>query len=481
MDKNGLFDYIEQNQHIFTDLSDQIWALAELSLLEYQSMDAYVKVLKKLDFAVETGVAGVKTAFTGTYGSGKPIIGILGEYDALSGLSQESGIAKRQELQKGGCGHGCGHNLLGAGALAAAAAVKKYLEEKGPGSGTVIFYGCPGEEGGAGKAFMAQKGLFYGLDAALTWHPGDVNEVNTGSCLSSLQVEYTFEGLAAHAAGCPHLGRSALDAVELMNIGVQFLREHMPKSDSIHYAITDAGGDSPNVVQPMARVLYMVRSDKVKKAQALLARVENIAKGAAQMTETKLSRRFIDGTADIVPNKAMEQAIYRNLTSAPLPAYTQAEWDFAKDVFSTYTPDELPGFAPKFDEEIEDYVKKVSENGMRPLNDFIVPFFHSKQVMPGSTDVGDVSWQTPTAQLNCVTIASGTPGHSWQTVAQGKSSVAHKGMLLAAKVLAATAADLFEQPWLLESAKTEWKEKAASGYVCPVEEGVIPTAVQNRD
>lgn len=481
MDKNGLFSYIDQNAQLFTDLSDEIWNLAELSLLEYQSADAYIKVLSDLGFVLETGIAGVKTAFSGTYGSGKPVIGILGEFDALSGLSQKAGIAEHIELQKGGCGHGCGHNLLGAGALAAAAAIKKYLEAKGPESGTVVFYGCPGEEGGAGKAFMAQKGLFYGLDAALTWHPGDVNEVSTGSCMSSLQVEYTFEGVAAHAAGCPHLGRSALDAVELMNIGVQFLREHMPKTDCLHYAITDAGGDSPNVVQPMARVLYMVRSDNVKKAQALLSRVENIAKGAAQMTETKLSRRFIDGTADVVPNKALEQAIYQNLVSLRLPEYVAEEWDFAKQIISTYSPDELPGFAPKFDDGIEDYVKKVSENGTRPLNDFVVPFFHSKQVMPGSTDVGDVSWQTPTAQLNCVTIASGTPGHSWQIVSQGKSSVAHKGMLLAAKVLAATAADIYEQPWLLKAAKTEWTEKTASGYVCPIEDGVIPTAVQNRD
>ena len=480
MEKKDLFDYIDQNQQVFCDLSDEIWGLAELSLLEYQSMEAFVKVMKAQGFAVETGVAGVKTAFTGTYGSGKPVIGILGEFDALSGLSQKAGVAVHEELQKGGCGHGCGHNLLGAGALAAACAVKKYLENKPAGSGTVIFYGCPGEEGGAGKAFMAQKGLFYALDAALTWHPSDVNKVSSGSCQSSIQVEYTFEGVAAHAAGCPHLGRSALDAVELMNIGVQFLREHMPKSDCLHYAITDAGGDSPNVVQPLARVLYMVRSEKVAKAQELLARVENIAKGAAQMTETKLSRRFIDGTADVVPNKALEQALYRTMTETPMPVYDEQDWAFAKDIAATYTPDELPGFSPTMTEETEEYIKKVSENGQRAINDFLIPYEYSRDVMPGSTDVGDVSWQTPTAQFNTATIASGTPGHSWQSVAQGKSPMAHKGMLMAAKTLAAAAADLYEQPWLLEEARAEWKKKTESGYVCPVEDGVIPTAVQDR-
>jgi len=480
MDKQKICDFIDQNSAVFCDLSDEIWGLAELSLLETRSMAAFVRVLRAQGFAVETGLAGVETAFSGTYGSGEPVIGILGEFDALSGLSQEAGADVRAAAVCGGSGHGCGHNLLGAGALAAACAVKNALAQQGPDTGTVIFYGCPGEEGGAGKAFMARAGLFYGLDAALTWHPGDVFQVSSGSCLSSLQVEYTFEGVASHAAATPHLGRSALDAVELMNVGVQFLREHMPKTDSIHYAITDAGGDSPNVVQPLARVLYMVRSDRVAKAQALLERVEKIARGAALMTDTALSRRFIDGTADLLPNKTLEQAFYRVMTETPLPAYSEAEWDYARRIAAACTPDRLPGVAPDTDEETEAYLRKVSEDGKRPLNDFLVPYHYSRVVEPGSTDVGDVSWQTPTAQINAVTLASGTPGHSWQVVAQGKSGAAHKGMLYAAKVLAQTACELYEAPWLLAEARAEWQQKSASGYVCPIEPGVVPTAVQNR-
>lgn len=475
MNKQKLYDIISSKAEMFTSLSDEIWGFAELSLLEKKSSDLYKKLLAEEGFAVEENIAGVETAFTGTYGSGKPVIGILAEFDALSGLSQVACSTTREELVPGGNGHGCGHHLLGAGSFAAAVAVKEYLKEKGEGNGTVIFYGCPGEEGGAAKAFMAREGIFYALDCALTWHPGSANEIMTGTYNTSIQVEYKFTGIAAHAAGNPHMGRSALDAVELMNVGCNFLREHMPRTDLLHYAITDAGGPSPNVVQPTAQVLYMVRSDNVPNALKLLERVDNIAKGAALMTDTTITRRFIDGTADVIPNKVLEKALYDNFEDAGLPTYTQEEWDYANALYATYEHDHLPGHGAEADPEIKKFVKEKTQNGTRAINDFIMPFFHSEGLNPGSTDVGDVSWQTPTAQITTATWPSVAPGHSWQNVSAGKSSMAHKAMLYAGRILAATAYDLYENPAIIEEAKAEFKEKTEAGYICPIEKDAVPT------
>ena len=245
--KRAALSFIEQHKDIFTGVADYVWAHPELSLKEFQCAAYYEKVLEEGGFTVEKGVDGIETAFTGSYGSGHPVIGILGEFDALSGLSQACGATEHQPLVEGGAGHGCGHNMLGAGALAAAFAVKNYLETSGH-EGTVIFYGCPGEEGGAAKAFMARDNMWRALDAAFCWHPEDVNEVKTGTNNSTIQVMYTFHGRSAHAAGDPENGRSALDAVELMNTGVQYLREHMKSECRVHYAITDAGGISPNEI-----------------------------------------------------------------------------------------------------------------------------------------------------------------------------------------------------------------------------------------
>ena len=292
--KQAARDYIEEHAGIFTEISDQIWANPELSLKEFTAAALYKKVLAENGFTVKEDLSGIRTAFSGSWGQGHPVIGILGEFDALSGLSQEKCSTFQQPLQEGAPGHGCGHNMLGAGSLAAAFAIKDYLEKSGR-EGTVLFFGCPGEEGGAGKAFMARDGLWRDLDAALTWHPSDVNEIVTGTNNSSIQVLYKFKGVAAHAAGDPWDGRSALDAVELMNTGVQYLREHMTSDCRVHYAITDAGGISPNVVQDHASVLYMVRANKVRDSVKLLARVDKIAEGAALMTETTFERIFIDG------------------------------------------------------------------------------------------------------------------------------------------------------------------------------------------
>ena len=468
---------IDEKEELFTAVSDQIWGYAELSLKEFQSAELYCKTLRELGFTVTEKLCGIDTAFSGSFGSGKPVIGILGEFDALSGLSQQAGETSPCPVQPGGSGHGCGHNLLGAGSLAAAVAVKAYLEQTGA-PGTVIFYGCPGEEGGAGKAFMARQGLWKQLDAALCWHPGDANQTITGANNSCIQVLYKFSGVAAHAAGNPHVGRSALDAVELMNIGVQFLREHMTPDCRIHYAITNAGGVSPNVVQSSADVLYMVRSGRVADSVALQARVDDIAKGAALMTGTSYERVFIDGTADTLPNFTLEKALYDNMTALGAPVCSQEDMALAAALKATYPPsDSSLGTGARFDKEIRKQVEALTAGGTRPVNDFLMPLYSGTDFSPGSTDVGDVSWLTPTAQIETAAWPSGVPGHSWQIVACGKSHMAHEAMLYAGKVLAATAIDLLTQPELLAAAQAEFLEKSASGYVCPIEPDAVPIAL----
>lgn len=476
MDKQLIFDYIESRACAICEISDRIWDYAELSMAEYKSAECYVDFLHREGFRVEDQIAGIPTAFSASFGEGKPLIGILAEYDALSSLSQKPEALVRDALIPGGNGHGCGHNLLGAGALAAAVAVKEMIR-RGLVKGTVVLYGCPGEEGCAGKAFMARDGMFRDLDAALTWHPSDVNEITSGSNAACLQIEYTFTGVAAHAAGCPEMGRSALDAAELMNVGVQFLREHTKRSDSIHYSFLDVGGPSPNVVQPTARVLYMVRSDTVRNAKKLLARVDNVARGAALMTDTEVSIRQIDGTSNTLSNEILEKVLYDNFNKAGIPSYTREEWDLAGSVFATYEKPDLPGTATGRYTDIRRFVDEKTQQGKRPVNDFLMPYIHSNIMSQGSTDVGDVSWLTPTAQFEAVTWPSCTPGHSWQAVSVGKSAFAHKGMLLAGKVLAGAVVDLMENPELLAQARAEFSVTAREGYDCPLGPEVKPNPV----
>ena len=470
--KQSLYDIIDAKASRLTALSDKIWDYAELSLLEYKSAAAYVQILKEEGFTVEDNLCGIPTAFSGSFGSGSPRIGILGEYDALSGLSQKAGATEYSPLTEGGCGQGCGHNLLGAASLGAAIAVKEAIAA-GQLHGTVIFYGCPGEEGCAGKTFMARDGLFRDLDAALTWHPGDTNEVTVGSNAACIQVAYSFQGCAAHAAGNPWSGRSALDAAELMNIGVQFLREHMPPKSSIHYSISDTGGLSPNVVQPTAGLIYMVRAANVRAAKALLARVNNIAQGAALMTETSVTSHQIDGTSDTLSNTVLEELLYRNLREAPLPAYTSEEIAYARALKATFPDSPLPGQLVDDNPRVKQFVMEKTQGGALPINDFVMPYVPACPFSPGSTDVGDVSWLTPTAQFNAVTIPSGAQGHSWQIVSCGKTGIAHKGMLYAAKVLAASVGELMTDEALLARARAEFSAAAAQGYDCPIPADLI--------
>ena len=476
--KQSIYDYIQSRADEFIGVSDQIWEYAELSLNEYKSVECYLEFLKKEGFEIREQVAHVPTAFAASYGSGSPKIGILAEYDALSSLSQKPGVTGKDPLIPGGHGHGCGHNLLGAGSLAAAVAVKKLIE-KGDLRGTVVLYGCPGEEGCAGKSFMARDGEFRDLDAAITWHPGDTNEVTTGSNAACLQYLYEFQGISAHAAGDPHLGRSALDAAELMNVGVQFLREHMRKCESVHYSFLDVGGPSPNVVQPTASVLYMVRSDNVRNAKVLLERVHNIAKGACLMTGTTVTIRQVDGTASTLSNTVLEKLLQKNLEAAPLPGYLPEDLAFAEAIHATYDCRDLPGTAPKFDWKVKQLVKELTNDGQKAVNDFVMPYVPSDYMSAGSTDVGDVSWLTPTAQFNAATWPSNCPGHSWQMVSTGKTRFAHEAMLYAGTVLAMTAFDLMTDPAILQEAKAEFAVTAAAGYDCPLEPDLVaqPAAI----
>ncbi len=477
MDKNkqAAIDAIDAKAPLIAEVSDAIWEYAELSLMEFKSADKFCEVLTQEGFTVERGICNIPTAFAASFGSGRPHIGILAEYDALSGLSQKAGQTHREELTAGGCGHGCGHSMLGAGSLAAIIGLKAYLEQTHT-PGTVTLYGCPGEEGGAAKAFMARDGLWKILDAAITWHPSDANEIETGSSNSCIQTQYTFHGIASHAAGDPEKGRSALDGVELMNVGVQFLREHMSSKARIHYAITDGGGRSPNVVQPKASVLYMVRSNRVAEAVELQKRVDDIAQGAALMTGTTFEKKFIDGLADTIPNHTLESILYENFQALGVPSYTDEEYAFMDALSKTYPGGDtaLPGTGAKNDPAIAEQVKALRQKSGHGINDFLLPLYQGEAFEPGSTDVGDVSWLTPTAQVHVAVFANGAPGHSWQNVSVGATTVAHKAVVHAGKVMALGAIDLLEKPDLLAKARQEFEKATAQGYTCPTPADAVP-------
>lgn len=450
---------IDEKRQLLEDTANFLWENPELAFTEFKSAKYLCDVLRSEGFTVEENLAGISTAFSGTFGSGKPVIGLLGEFDALSGLSQVAGVT--EPISAGGdAGHGCGHNLLGTGALGAALAVKKYLEETGA-PGTVVYFGCPGEEGGSGKSFMARDGVFDCLDAAITWHPSDQTKVRTFGSLANDQVLYKFDGVASHAGAEPELGRSALDAVELMNMGVQFLREHVPSSCRIHYAITDAGGFSPNVVQAHAEVLYLIRGVNNRIVAELYNRINDIAKGAALMTGTTESHQFIKACSNTVTNEPIQRRLQLIMDRIPSPEPTEEELMFAKKM-----TEEALRHTPNADPE-------------RPLWWKVGPYEPEVQKF-GSTDVGDVSWVCPTAQIVTACVAKGTPGHSWQETAQVRTSFAYRMTAYAAKVMAAGVVELLTDPELLEAAKAEHRRRVGpEGYVPPIPADVKPVALNS--
>lgn len=428
-------------------ISNRIWEYAEPRFEEYRSSKEIADYLETQGFEITWNLGDAETAFVAQYGAGKPVIAFLGEYDSLNGLSQLADCNAHAPLDTAD-GHGCGHNLLGAGAMAAAVAIKEYMTEKGL-PGTIRFYGCPAEENAGGKAFMVKSGCFDDCDIALTWHPSWTNKVvHTGS-LANVRVFFTFHGISAHAAGSPHLGRSALDAVELMNVGVNYMREHMIDDARIHYAVTNTGGTAPNVVQSEAQVLYAIRAPKVSQVKELFDRVCKVAQGAALMTETEVDIKQVAAYADYIASEPILERMRVHMDAALPLEYTEEELAYAAKFRSVITELDEKGLK----EDAKKCAKLCDDDlNTAPIWNFRAP----DSAMGGSTDVGDVSWVCPTAQFYATTKAAGTAAHSWQTTAQGKSSIAHKGMLLAAKILAATAYDFLTDPALVTKAREDW-------------------------
>jgi aminobenzoyl-glutamate utilization protein B len=475
--KKRIIELIDQNTTPFIKAADEIWDAAELRFSLPKSADILCDLLEGCGFKIRRGLAGMRHAFSASWGEGKPALAILGEYDALPGLNQTAGKTIKETFNEQAPGHGCGHNLLGAGAAAAAAGLKAYMEESGF-KGRIVYFGCPAEESGSGKAYMARAGIFQGFDAALTWHPGDINTVVGHSNLACWQVFFHFSGISSHAAGSPERGRSALDAAELMNVGVNYLREHIIQSARIHYAYTDAGGRLPNVVQASAELYYYIRAPRIKEAQEIYERVCDIAKGAALMTGTQTSKRWDSACANYIPNGVLSRDMDANLRSLEPLNYTKEERDFAgalqKNVDEKAIQNLPEVLKPLFpDADSEELKALASEALLKPLAKLTL----NEEPKGGSSDVGDVSWNIPTAQLNTVCRPLGTSGHSWQVVTCGKTSIAHKGMFQAAKAIALTGADILENPELLKKAQKEFDERfAEEKYFCP-----IPTEVQPEE
>jgi aminobenzoyl-glutamate utilization protein B len=479
LNKREMFRYLDENKDVMIDVSDKIWDYAETAFEEFRSADLLKGVMLDYGFNVESGTGGIDTAFCAEFGSGAPVIGILAEYDALSGMSQAAGSTERRETAAGGNGHGCGHNLFAGASVGAAIAVKKRMENGGL-QGTLKLFGCPGEEGGSGKAFMARAGVFDGLDAAFAWHPMSVNAVLDMSMLANYQILYKFKGVASHAAAAPDKGRSALDASELMNVGVNFLREHVIQEARIHYAITNSGGFSPNVVQPYAEVLYLIRAPRTSQVEEIYQRVNKVARGAAMMTETELEIQFVKACANVVPNKTLSKVLYDNLKELDMPVYTQEELAFAEEMAKTSPGSSSSDIGRYLNAHPDDMKRCVNALKDKPMCDIALPFYFEDpdRMLSGSSDVGDVSWIAPTGQVVTACYALGTPEHSWQLVSQAGSSIGHKGMILAAKVMAGGIADVMESQEIIKRAKAELTERLdGETYRSAIPPGVTPVAI----
>ena len=419
-------------------LADDLWHFAELGYLEERSAARLSEYLEHQGFALERGVAGMPTAFVATYGRGAPTLGILAEFDALPGLSQAA-KPERAPVVEGAPGHACGHHLFGAASVLAGAAVAQWLTAEGR-DGTVRVYGTPAEEGGSGKVYLTREGLFDDVDAVLHWHPSDRNDASPGSSTANKSGRFRFRGAAAHAASAPDKGRSALDGVEAMNYMVNLMREHVPSDARIHYVITD-GGAAPNIVPESAEVYYYVRHPRPERAVALFERVVAAAEGAARGTDTEVSYEVMHGNYPVLRNDTLAKVFDAHLRAIGGITYSAEEQAFAEALRATLR-------SPRLD--------LGSQGEVRP--------FQFRQGM-GSTDVGDVSWNVPTAGFRTATWVPGTPAHSWQAVAAGGMSIGHKGMMLAAKVLAATAVDLLQDPERLREAREELERRRGEDFV----------------
>lgn len=463
MDRQRLYDGVEAERETLEAIAQDIWEHPELGLQEEESSAVLADALVERGFDVERGVGGMPTAFVATYGEGEPRIGILGEYDALPGLSQAA-KAEREPLDAGGPGHGCGHNLYGTACLGAAVAVKEAIDA-GDVEGTVLYYGCPAEETLVGKVFMARAGVFDDLDAAVTWHPSDLTTAQLGSSLALDSIQFTFEGEAAHAAAAPESGRSALDAVQLLNTGVEYMREHIPAEARVHYSIVD-GGDAPNVVPPEATVWYYVRAPDRDEVDRISDWLSDIAAGAATMTQTSVTEDYITGCYDFLPNEPIMDVLWEQLEALGDVPFDDADRAFAAALQETI-PEETVGA------RVADVPESQREDA-RGASLYGTPVPPEARDGSGSTDVGDVSWITPTAQIRATTWALGTPGHSWQAVA-ANAEFGREGMVYAAKALAGAVGELMTSPETLDAAREAFEAAIGEdGYETPLPDDAEP-------
>jgi len=429
-DKQTVAMALEAGKQPFIDLASKIWGLAELGYKEEQSSKLLQDILRQAGFSIQVGQAGIPTAFTASFGSGDPVIGILGEFDALPGFSQAA-VPRKQEIPGKTTGHACGHHLFGSASAAAAIAVKDWMvSRKIP--GTIRFYGTPAEEGGAGKVYMVRAGLFNDVAAIIHWHPGDENSANPSSSLANKSAKFRFRGIASHAAASPEMGRSALDAVEAMNFMVNLMREHVPEKARMHYVIT-RGGEAPNVVPAFSEVYYYIRHPEMEVVKDLFQRVVRAAEGAAAGTGTTMDYEVIHGVYNLLPNEVLAGAVFRNLKAVGGVDYSPSEMEFAGQLLPTLNRKDI----------------RIADAAL------VQPFSTESNDPGGSTDVGDISWLVPTAGLSSATWVPGTSAHSWQAVAAGGMSIGHKGMLVAAKTMAHTLMDCLTDATLREGAKKE--------------------------
>lgn len=462
--KENILNYLNEKQELLADLEKDIWDHPQIGLQETYASKLLADILQKEDFSITKGTGNMPTAFIASWGKGKPIIGILGEYDALPGLSQKIST-KKEPIKDGQPGHGCGHNLLGVGSLGATLAIKEAMKNNSI-NGTVRYYGCPAEETLIGKVFMAKSGVFNDLDASLNWHPMNVNTLWSASCLAMNSFKLNFHGVAAHAAVSPEKGRSALDGVVLTDIGVNYLREHIIQESSIHCVITN-GGLAPNVVPDYAQVWYFVRAPHREQVEEIYSRMLEIAKGAALMTGTTFDTEFITGCYEYLPNNTIGEIIREKLKEVGAPKFTEEEKKFAKELEESMPPGSFETTLKASGLTQEEVGGHLSDKiiGKGPLS--------KGKILAGSGDVGDVSFITPTAQFTTTGTPVSVALHSWQSTASFGSSIGFKGMILASKVLALTALDLLTKPNLLQSAQDEFK-KVTSGkkYISPLSENL---------
>ncbi len=452
-DKDNIIRSIDQKEDLYSKTAMDIWSYAEVGYQEYKSSEALQKVLADAGFKVESGVAGIPTAFTASFGNGKPVIAILGEFDALPGLSQAA-VPEKSPIEGGIAGHACGHHLFGVASAAAAISLKDWLASSKT-SGTIRFYGTPAEEGGSGKVYMVREGLFNDVDAVINWHPASVNSASPGTSLANKTGKFRFYGIASHAAAAPERGRSALDAVEAMDMMVNMMREHIKEDARIHYVITN-GGTAPNVVPDFAEAYYYVRHKDNDEVKDMWNRLENAAKGAALGTDTKVEIEVTGGVYSLLPNETLAKIMQTNLEKVGGYTYTAEEKAFAEKLSTTLGKSAMS----------LDYTQKIIPYEMRAGS--------------ASTDVGDVSWNVPTVGLAAATWVPGTAAHSWQAVASGGTSIGVKGMMVAAKAMAITGYDLFKSPKVLEQAKAEFNAKRGTDFVYDPLLGNRPPALDYR-